>query len=178
VAINLASALAQMESVLLIDADLRRPSIAAAFKFPSGTPGLSNVLALSARVDDCVQKTDAGFDVLPAGVLPPNPQEILATQQFRKLLKQLGEHYDRIIIDSAPINAVSDSLILATLADSLVYVAKADETPLKLILKNINLIKHSNLPITGVVLNRLDTKKQRGYGKGGYYGTYESYGHA
>ena len=178
VAINLASALAQMESVLLIDADLRRPSIAAAFKFPSGTPGLSNVLALSARVDDCVQKTDAGFDVLPAGVLPPNPQEIMATQQFRKLLKQLGEHYDRIIIDSAPINAVSDSLILATLADSLVYVAKADETPLKLILKNINLIKHSNLPITGVVLNRLDTKKQRGYGKGGYYGTYESYGHA
>lgn len=178
VAINLASALAQMESVLLIDADLRRPSIAAAFKFPSGTPGLSNVLALSARVDDCVQKTEAGFDVLPAGVLPPNPQEILATQQFRKLLKQLGEHYDRIIIDSAPINAVSDSLILATLADSLVYVAKADETPLKLILKNINLIKHSNLPITGVVLNRLDTKKQRGYGKGGYYGTYESYGHA
>lgn len=177
VAINLAAALAQMESVLLIDADLRRPSVAMAFKFPSGTPGLSNMLALSARLDDCVQKTDAGFDVLPAGVLPPNPQEILATQQFRKLLKQLGEHYDRIIIDSAPINAVSDSLILATLADSLVYVAKADETPLKLILKNINLLKHSNLPVTGVVLNRLDTKKQRAYGKGGYYGTYESYGH-
>jgi capsular exopolysaccharide synthesis family protein len=178
VAINLASALAQMESVLLIDADLRRPSVAVAFKFPSGTPGLSNVLALSAPLEDCVQKTEAGFDVLPAGILPPNPQEILATQQFRKLLQQLGEHYDRIIIDSAPINAVSDSLILATLADSLVYVAKADETPLKLILKNINLIKHSNLPITGVVLNRLDTKKQRAYGKGGYYGTYESYGHS
>lgn len=177
VAINLAAALAQMESVLLIDADLRRPSVAVAFKFPSGTPGLSNVLALNADVDDCVQKTDAGFDVLPAGVLPPNPQEMLSTQQFRKLVKQLAEQYDRIIIDSAPINAVSDSLILATLADSLVYVAKADETPLKLVLKNINLIKHSNLPITGVVLNRLDTKKQRAYGKGGYYGTYESYGH-
>lgn len=178
VAINLAAALAQMESVLLIDADLRRPSVAAAFKFPNGTPGLSNVLALSERIQDCVRKTAAGFDVLPAGILPPNPQEMLSTVQFRTLIKQLAEQYDRIIIDSAPINAVSDSLILATLADSLVYVAKADETPLKLVLKNINLIKHSNLPLTGVVLNRLDTKKQGAYGKGAYYGTYEGYGQA
>ncbi len=176
VAINLAAALAQMESVLLIDADLRRPAVATAFKLPSGTPGLSNVLALSDRLQDCVQKTDAGFDVLPAGILPPNPQEMLSTVQFRTLLEELAERYDRIVIDSAPINAVSDSLIVATMADSLVYVAKADETPLNLVLKNINLIKHSNLPLTGVVLNRLDTKKQKAYGKGSYYGTYEGYG--
>jgi polysaccharide biosynthesis transport protein len=176
VAINLAAALAQMEKVLLIDADLRRPSVATAFRFPSGTPGLSNILALNEALEDCIQNTEAGFDVLPAGILPPNPQEMLSTQQFRKLIKLLGMQYDRILIDSAPINAVSDSLILATLADSLVYVAKADETPLKLVLKNINQIKHSNLPLTGVVLNRLDTRKQRAYGRGGYYSTYESYG--
>lgn len=176
VAINLAAALAQMENVLLIDADLRRPSVATAFKLPSGTPGLSNVLALSAQLQDCVQSTDAGFDVLPAGILPPNPQEMLATAQFRNLVLELAQQYDRIVIDSAPINAVSDSLILATVADSLVYVAKADETPLKLVLKSINLIKHSNLPLTGVVLNRLDTKKQRAYGKGSYYGAYDAYG--
>ncbi|MCB1704393.1 MAG: polysaccharide biosynthesis tyrosine autokinase [Halioglobus sp.] len=178
VAINLAAALAQMETVLLIDADLRRPSVAAAFKLPSGAPGLSNVLGLSAQLHDCVQKTDAGFDVLPAGILPPNPQEMLATAQFRTLVQELAQQYDRIVIDSAPINAVSDSLILATVADSLVYVAKADETPLTLVLKNINLIKHSNLPLTGVVLNRLDTRKQRAYGTGSYYGTYEGYGKA
>jgi capsular exopolysaccharide synthesis family protein len=176
VAINLAAALAQMEHVLLIDADLRRPSVATAFKFANGTPGLSNILALSEQLEDCVRKTDGGFDVLPAGILPPNPQELLATVQFRKLVKALAQNYDRIIIDSAPMNAVSDSLILATVADSLVYVAKADETPLKLVLKNINLIKHSNLPLTGVVLNRLDTRKQRAYGKGSYYGAYEGYG--
>lgn len=178
VAINLAAALAQMETVLLMDADLRRPSVAAALKLPLGAPGLSGVLALSERLQDCVQKSDAGFDVMPAGILPPNPQEMLSTPQFTKLIQELGEQYDRIIIDSAPINAVSDSLILATVADSLVYVAKADETPLKLVLKNINLIKHSNLPLTGVVLNRLDVRKQKAHGKGGYYGTYESYGQA
>jgi polysaccharide biosynthesis transport protein len=176
VAINLASALAQMEKVLLIDADLRRPAVATAFQFPTGTPGLSNILALNEKLEDCIRETEGGFDVLPAGILPPNPQEMLSTLQFRKLVKQLALQYDRIVIDSAPINAVSDSLILATLADSLVYVAKADETPLKLILKNINQIKHSNLPLTGVVLNRLDVRKQKAYGQGGYYGTYEGYG--
>ncbi len=174
VAINLAAALAQMERVLLIDADLRRPAVATAFKLPSGTPGLSNVLALSEQAKDCVRSVDAGFDVLPAGILPPNPQEMLATHRFRELVKELGEQYDRIVIDSAPVNAVSDSLILAIVADSLVYVAKADETPLKMVMKCISLIRHSNLPLTGVVLNRLDTRKQGAYGRGGYYGTYEA----
>ena len=173
VAINLAAALAQMERVLLIDADLRRPSVASAFKLPSGTPGLSSVLAQTDTLEDCVHTVAAGFDVLPAGILPANPQEMLSTLHFKNMLKTLSEQYDRVIIDSAPVNAVSDSLILATMADSLVYVAKADVTPRKLVQKNINLIKRSNLPLTGVVLNRMDTKKQDAYyGKGGYYDNY------
>lgn len=65
-------------------------------------------------------------------------------------------------------------LILATLTDSLVYVVKADVTPQKLVLKNINLIKSHSLPLTGVVLNRIDTKKQDSYGKEGYYNGYYS----
>ena len=176
VAINLAAALAKMETVLLIDADLRRPSVATAFSLQSGTPGLSNLLAETHKIEDCVQNLEAGFDVLPAGLLPPNPQEMLSTLQFRKLLKLLGEKYDRVIIDSAPVNAVSDSLILATLADSLVYVVLADVTPRKLVQKSINLIKHSNLPFTGVVLNRMDSRKQDAYGKPGYYGNDYGYG--
>ena len=165
-----------METVLLIDADLRRPSVATAFSLQSGTPGLSNLLAETHKIEDCVQNLEAGFDVLPAGLLPPNPQEMLSTLHFRKLLKLLGEKYDRVIIDSAPVNAVSDSLILATLADSLVYVVLADVTPRKLVQKSINLIKHSNLPFTGVVLNRMDIRKQDAYGKAGYYGNDYGYG--
>jgi succinoglycan biosynthesis transport protein ExoP len=176
VAINLAVALAQMETVLLIDADLRRPSIAAAFALPSDTPGLSNVLAQSEKLEDCLQKIEAGFDVLPAGIVPGNPQEMLSTTGFKQMVTHLSEHYDRIIIDSAPVNAVSDSLILATLADSLVYVVKADVTPQKLALNNIALIKHNHLPLTGVVLNRMDIKKQDSYGKDGYYKNYYGYG--
>lgn len=172
VAINLAAALAQMERVLLIDADLRRPALAVAFKLPSGTPGLSNVMAQSEKLEDCVHKTPYGFDVIPAGIIPANPLEMLSTAQFKKLLADLSGQYDRVIIDSAPMNLVSDSLILATMADSLVYVAKADSTPHKLVLKNIDMIRHSNLPLTGVVLNRLDANKQDHYGKDGYYNSY------
>jgi capsular exopolysaccharide synthesis family protein len=174
VAINLAAALAKMESVLLIDADLRRPSIATAFALPSGTAGLNNVLAQSNRLEECVHRIDAGFDLLPAGLVPANPQELLSTARFKKLVTHLSEQYDRIIIDSPPVNAVSDSLILATLADSLVYVVKADVTPQKLALKNINLIKGNNLPLTGVVLNQMDVKKQDGYSGEGYYNSYYS----
>ena len=108
--------------------------------------------------------------------MPANPLELLSTARFKTLMRDLAKRYDRVIIDSAPVNMVSDSLILATLADSLVYVAKADATPHRLAQKNINLIKHSNLPLTGVVLNRLDTKKQTAYGKDGYYNTYYNYG--
>jgi capsular exopolysaccharide synthesis family protein len=176
VAINLAAALAQMERVLLIDADLRRSSVATALALPSGTPGLSNVLAQSDRLEDCIKKSASGFDVLPAGILPANPQEMLASTNFKRLVKQLSEQYDRIVIDSAPVNAVSDSLILATLADSLIYIVMADVTPRKLVLKNINLIRHSNLPLTGIVLNRLDIRKQDSYGKPGYYGSHYGYG--
>ncbi|MEH6518311.1 MAG: polysaccharide biosynthesis tyrosine autokinase [Halioglobus sp.] len=176
VAINLAAALAQMETVLLIDADLRRPSVASAFELPSGSPGLSNVLAKSDELEACIHKTEAGFDVLPAGIVPANPQEMLSTVRFKTLVNDLTKRYERIIIDSAPLNMVSDSLLLATLADSLVYVAKADSTPHRLALKNINLLKRSNLPLTGVVLNRLDTKKQASYGKSGYYNSYYGYG--
>lgn len=176
VAINLAAALARMEKVLLIDADLRKPAVAAVFGITTGAPGLSNVLAHSDKMEGAVRKTESGFDVLPAGLLPTNPQELLSTPQFKKLLKHLSEQYDRIIIDSPPINAVSDALILATLADSLVYVVKADVTSRKLALKNINRIKFSNLPFSGVVLNSVNIRKQEGYGKQGYYNHYEGYG--
>jgi polysaccharide biosynthesis transport protein len=172
VAINLAVALAQMEKVLLIDADLRRPSIAEAFALPAGTPGLSNVLARSSKLEDCLKKIDVGFDVLPAGMLPANPQEMLSTTVFKKLVTDLSDQYDRIIIDSAPVNAVSDSLILATLADSLVYVVKADVTPQKLASNNIGLFKTNHLPLTGVVLNQLDIRKQDSNGQQGYYKSY------
>ena len=175
VSINLAAALAQMERVLLIDADLRRPSLAGAFKFPSGCPGLSNAVAQSARLQDCIHAVEYGFDVLPAGVVPTNPLEMISSNRFREMIAQLAREYDRVIIDSAPLKAVSDSLILATMADSLVYVARADSTASTLVLKGIGQLRYSNLPFTGLVLNRLDTKSRSAHSDK-YYNSYYGYG--
>jgi succinoglycan biosynthesis transport protein ExoP len=175
-AINLAAALAQMESVLLIDADLRRPTVAGVFKLEKGCPGLSELLTGSCETEAAIYKTEHGFDVLPVGVIPANPQELISSARFKKIVRELAEQYDRVIIDSTPINAVSDSLILATLADSLVYVVKADSTPATVVQKNLTHIKNSNLPLTGIILNRLNAKNQPYYGKNGYYNGYYSYG--
>ena len=172
VAINLAAALAQMESVLLIDADLRRPTVGGVFKLPKGAPGLSEVLAQGCDPATAIVTTEQGFDVLPVGVIPPNPQELISSARFKKVLKQLAKQYERVIIDSTPVSAVSDALILATQADSLVYVVKADATPASVVHNNLNLIRHSNLPLTGVILNRLNARNRPYYGNDGYYSGY------
>ncbi|MEM9255718.1 MAG: polysaccharide biosynthesis tyrosine autokinase [Pseudomonadota bacterium] len=169
VAINLAVALAQMETVLLVDADLRRPSVSAAFGLPSQEVGLTDVLEGAEDIEKCIVGVDAGFDILPAGSLPANPQELLSTAQFARLLERLSGSYQRVIIDSAPVNAVSDSLILATRVDSLVYVSLAEATPHKLVRKSLNLLRDKSLPLTGVVLNGVREKNQASYYAGGYY---------
>ena len=110
------------------------PPWVACLNWPKGVPGLSNVLARDRELASAIHKTDQGFDVLPVGLIPANPQELISSARFREVLKQLAGQYDRDHrLD--PINAVSDALILATQADSLVYVVKADVTPASVVKK-------------------------------------------
>ncbi|MDP2226537.1 MAG: polysaccharide biosynthesis tyrosine autokinase, partial [Moraxellaceae bacterium] len=127
--INLALAMGQMERVLLIDADMRRPSVAKSCGIPGSSPGLSNLVAGTAEFDQCIHRLpDGNIDVLTAGLIPPNPLELLSSKRFREVLGQLSEKYDRIVIDSAPTLAVSDALVLASIANSVIYVVKSDST--------------------------------------------------
>lgn len=173
VAANLAYAFGQMERVLLIDADLRRPTLAKNFKFPVGTPGLANLIAGTAKTDDCI-KTIEGIDMMCAGAVPPNPLELLSSERFAKLIEQLKSRYDRVIIDSPPIQAVSDATILATHADAQIYVIKSEATPIPLAQKGVGQLLQTNSPVTGVVLNQVDVKRaqKHGYHYGGYYDYY------
>jgi succinoglycan biosynthesis transport protein ExoP len=173
VSLNLAQSLAQMESVLLIDADMRRPTVASSFNLPQGSPGLSNLVAGTSPLERCVYKQD-GFDIIPAGVIPSNPLELISSKAFKEILLSLSEQYDRIIIDSAPVQAVSDSLILSTMADSIIYTIRANSTPHRAVSAGIARFTHSNLPLTGLVLNRVDTEQleKYSYGNGGYYNGY------
>jgi len=175
---NLALAMGQMERVLLIDADMRRPSLAGEYGFAKGTDGLAELVAGTASLEDCVHHLDQfGIDLITAGAVPPNPLDLLSSKRFDALLTVLRDKYDRIVIDSAPTQAVSDSMVLSTKADALIYVVKSDSTPAKIAENGLQRLNKVGAPIIGMVLNQFDASaaaKYGGYGGHGYYG----YGYA
>lgn len=178
IALNLGEALAQMEKVLLIDADMRRPTLAKTCGLDRSAKGLSNLVSGTSEAKDCIHRWDIGsMDIMPAGLVPPNPLELLSSKRFAQVIEGLRKHYDRIIIDSAPTQAVSDALVLSSLADAVVYVARADSTSVSLVKGCLKRLKDINAPITGVVLNGMDMDKKGAYSDeyahyyGGYYGS-------
>ena len=174
---NLASAFGQMERTLLIDADMRRPTVAKKLGLLPYVPGLSNAVSEPERLDECIQTLpDLGFDVLSSGPLPPNPLELLGSMAFRKMLNDMRERYDRIIIDSAPMHVVSDALYLSTLVDGVAYVVKADSTREPVIKAGLERLDDSSCRLLGVILNQVDVTRESKYGNYNY-GYYDSYGY-
>ncbi len=173
VCFNLACALAQVKkSVLLIDADLRRPKIARLVGRDKGAPGLSNMVSGVAPISECIIKHEqGGFHVLTAGFVPPNPLELLSSAKFADVLEKLKEAFDVILIDSPPLGLVSDALVLTQVANEVIYVVKADSTPYQLARAGIKRLTMANAPILGVVLNQLDLERAEKY-----YGEYSGYG--
>ena len=173
VCFNLACALAQVKkSVLLIDADLRRPKIARLVGREKGAPGLSNLVSGVAPISDCLMKHEqGGFHVLTAGFSPPNPLELLSSAKFADLLTKLTEAFDVILIDSPPMGLVSDALVLTQVANEVIYVVKADSTPHQLARAGLKRLTLAQAPILGVVLNQLDLERAEKY-----YGEYSGYG--
>lgn len=177
--VNMALSLAQMGKVLLIDADMRRPSIAGIFGIEKGGDGLSQFIASSASLEESVHRhDDMNLYVMPAGIIPPNPLELLSSNRFKQGLKVLIDKFDHIVIDSAPTIAVADATVISQHVNSLIYMVKADETPYQLAQEGIKRLKHVNAPFTGVVLNQV--KPPNKPGKYGYYGGdyYKYYGYS
>lgn len=175
---NLAIAFGQMGKVLLIDADMRRPSVAKSFGLSLSAPGLSNLVAETAEARQCIHRVESlGIDVIPAGLVPPNPLELLSSKRFAAVLASLEKHYDRIIIDSAPCEVVSDALVLSTFANAVIYVVKADSTPVRAVRSGVGRLRHTGAPLTGIVLNQVDIEKGSRYGGYYYGGYYDQYGY-
>lgn len=177
VSINLADAISQMENTLLIEADMRRPTMSKILGLPPGTPGLANLIAGSNTFEDCVKSLYGGIDTIVAGVVPPNPLELLASDRFKEIITELSNKYDRIIIDSPPIQAVSDSIVLSTYADSVIYVVKSDDTATQTVVKGVGKLLQNKAPIRGVILNQVDIKKAQKQGIS-YEGFYDYYGYS
>ncbi len=177
--LGLAFATGQMERVLLIDADLRRPSVGKSLGFERSMVGLADLVAGTAKVEECIQRFEAGnIDVMCAGTIPPNPSELLSSKRFAKVLELLESKYDRIIIDTAPSQAVSDAMMLAPLVGAMIYVVKSDATPYQHAKAGLKRLREVNAPVIGVVLNQVDVKKGAKYYGQEYGGYYDVYGYS
>lgn len=177
VSFNLAGALGQVKKVLLIDADLRRPKIGKLLGRESKQPGLSDLVAGQAQLAQCVFFDERpGIHILTSGTVPPNPLELLSSKKFAEVMKKLREAFDVIIIDSAPLQLVSDAQVLSQFASSVIYVIKADSTPYQVAQNGIKKLRRVNAPILGVVLNQLDLEKaEKYYNEYSGYRSYKGY---
>ncbi|MEO0454894.1 MAG: polysaccharide biosynthesis tyrosine autokinase, partial [Verrucomicrobiota bacterium] len=169
-------------NTLLIDADLRKPVIHKIFQIPTTkeTLGLTSALTSDSPLES--HFVDSNIDhltLLPAGQIAPNPAELLANDSFNKLLQIARERFDRIIIDSAPVNPVADSLLILPLLDGCVLVADQSKTPKSAIQRTIDQIKKSGTSIIGLVMNKVSTQKglfsEPSYY---YYGSDSEYGNS
>lgn len=179
---NLAYAMAEDgERVLLLDADLRRPSIASKLGL-ARSPGLTNLLVSRGDYREVVQHCSAApkLDVICAGDIPPNPSELLGSNRMAKLLEELRQNYDYILVDLPPVTVVSDAIAMSKVLDGVVVVVRNAVAEQKMLADAIRQLKMVNVHILGFVYR--DTQRvSGGYGsKYGrrykYYNYYRSYG--
>ncbi|XCN71653.1 MAG: polysaccharide biosynthesis tyrosine autokinase [Candidatus Electrothrix aestuarii] len=175
---NLATILAQNEKrILIVDCDMRRPRQHSMFGVDNSY-GLSNYL--SGNTDEqqpalIQQIPDSKISVLPSGPIPPNPAELLGSKRMKTLLSKSMERFDFVLLDSPPVQQVTDSLLLASLVDGTVTVLRAGKTTFDMLDSGIKKLRESNAHMLGLVLNRV-TKKHAGQGYYGYYSYYSRKG--
>lgn len=173
---NFAATLAQQGfRTLLIDADLRKPSVSKLFFDENLKPGMSEVLMGNATSAEAIVPTKIeNLSVLPAGGIAPNPSELLAQPNFGELIQTLRGEYDRIVIDSSPVLAVRDPLLLARFVDDSCLIVRAGHSPAKASIQAVRLLADAETPASGIVLNSVRQGSSAYYAYA--YRTYGTYG--
>ena len=172
VSLGLAMALCESgKKVLFIDADLRKSVLVGRHRVTEELKGLSHYLSGQAEMTEIVCKTqEPNLFVVFAGVVPPNPSELLGQERFETLLNRSKDAYDYIIIDAPPLGSVIDAAVIARVCDASVLVVAANSVSYKFVRTVKDQLEKTGCPILGVVLNKVDMKKNKYYGK--YYGNY------
>jgi capsular exopolysaccharide synthesis family protein len=164
---NLALCLAQGDKkVILVDCDLRKPSIHKKFRI-SNIVGLSDVIIGKEDLVTAMHRYNKNLVILTSGKIPPNPSEMLSSKAMTNLIENLKENFDYIILDTPPVQAVTDSQILSTKADGAILVVRAEKTKKDSVQNAIGLLKKVNAHVIGTVLNGVDNSRNKYYS---YYG--------
>lgn len=175
------------KKVVLVGLDIRKPRLAELFEIDDHHHGITNLLIKDNITWDDVNKqivnsgVNSNLDLLMAGPVPPNPSELVTRKSLEETMDILKEHYDYIIIDTAPVGLVTDTLALGRIANATVYVCRADYTQKSSFGLINGLAYEKKMPNMSIVLNGVDLSKKKygyyyGYGKYGKYGKYASYG--
>jgi capsular exopolysaccharide synthesis family protein len=165
---NLSIVLSQQgKQVLLIDADLRKPTVHFAFNV-SNLDGLTSVLAKEISLEEAIIKSYIpNLDILPSGPIPPNPSELLGSKSMEMVMEDLRESYDYIVFDTPPILAVSDSQVMANKCDGVIMVVASGKTKRDRALKAKDLLEKANSSLLGVIVNGVESKHSNYYGQYG-----------
>ncbi|MDB5819126.1 MAG: putative polysaccharide biosynthesis protein, partial [Rhizobacter sp.] len=167
---NLAIALSQAGlRVILVEADLRRPRLAT-YMGLEGAVGLTNVLIGSAKLEDVLQPWGSNaLEVLPSGPTPPNPSELLGSQQMQELIAQLEGRADLVLLDAPPLLPVTDAAVLSSLTSGALMIIRAGSTTRDQAKSALAILRGVDTAVYGVVLNMVPTKGPGAY-RYGYYG--------
>lgn len=187
-AVNLAVSFALLgKKVILIGLDIRKPRLAELFKINNYTSGITRLLTMNNPAWDSISsqilpsEVNDHLDLLMAGPIPPNPAELVSRPSLEQVITQIKQHYDYVLIDTAPVGLVTDTLQIAKLADICIYMCRADYTPKVSFNLINNLAEEKKLPNLCIAINGIDLSEKKygyyyGYGKYGKYGRYGHYG--
>ena len=173
-AVNTAVSLAQTgASVVIIDADMRRPRLQKIFDM-QGQEGLSSILSSDTSVDDMlamIRNDEAsGLSVLTSGPIPPNPAELLGSDQMRRLLAALQANYTHVVIDSPPVSSFTDGVLISTMVDGVLLVVHGGKSSRHIVRRSKQLLNDVGAKIFGVVLNNVNLQSHDYYYYQSYYG--------
>lgn len=162
---NLAISFAQLEQkkILVVDCDLRRPTLHRIFKV-SNSDGLTDILLTNKEMDECIKKVN-DIDLITSGDTPKNPSEILASKKMENFLYKIKDNYDYIFIDTPPISVVTDAEVLSSLCDGAILVIGYNEVDRSKVELSKSKLEHLKVPILGAVINKAPQKSE----KYGYY---------
>ncbi len=180
VSINLARSLAEAgKRVLYIDADMRKSVVVGRYKMAHASFGLSHYLSGQKKLEDVLSQTNIdGMNMIVAGVVPPNPSELLEGKRFADLIKAAKSTYDYIIIDTPPVGSVIDGVVVSKQCDGIALVIEAGEISYKFAQKMKQQLEMAGCKILGVILNKVNMEKNDRYKRyskkyyGGEYGRY------